>query len=103
KRTIDVCAALIGAILAAPVLVLLAAAVKLTSRGSALYSQQRVGLQGKLFTVYKFRSMCTDAEMGTGAVWARPGDSRVTPLGWFMRRTRLDELPQLWNILRGDM
>jgi lipopolysaccharide/colanic/teichoic acid biosynthesis glycosyltransferase len=68
-----------------------------------LYSQQRVGLQGKLFTVYKFRSMYTDAERGTGAVWARPGDSRVTPLGRFMRRTRLDELPQLWNILRGDM
>jgi len=103
KRTIDVCAALIGGVIVAPVLLALAIAVRWTSRGLALYSQQRVGLHGKLFTVYKFRSMYADAEAATGAVWAQPGDSRVTPLGRFMRRTRLDELPQLWNILRGDM
>jgi sugar transferase (PEP-CTERM system associated) len=103
KRTIDVAVALIGGVLVAPVLALLAIAVKLTSQGPALYRQQRVGLQGKLFSVYKFRSMHADAERATGAVWARPGDSRVTPIGRFLRRTRLDELPQLWNILHGDM
>jgi sugar transferase (PEP-CTERM system associated) len=103
KRTIDVCAALVGGVIVAPVLLALAMAVRWTSRGAALYSQQRVGLHGKLFTVYKFRSMYSDAEAATGAVWAQPGDRRVTPLGRFMRRTRLDELPQLWNILRGDM
>ena len=103
KRAIDVSAALLGGVLVAPVLAILAVTVKLTSRGHALYSQQRVGLQGRLFTVYKFRSMYSGAEAGTGAVWAQPGDRRVTPLGRFMRRTRLDELPQLWNILRGDM
>jgi lipopolysaccharide/colanic/teichoic acid biosynthesis glycosyltransferase len=62
-----------------------------------------VGLQGRLFEVYKLRSMRQDAEAATGAVWSRAGDTRVTPLGRFMRRTRLDELPQLWNVLRGEM
>jgi sugar transferase (PEP-CTERM system associated) len=103
KRGVDIIAAVSGGLLVAPAMIVLAALVKLTSRGPALYSQQRVGLQGRPFTVYKFRSMVTDAEAKTGAVWARAGDPRITKIGRFMRRTRLDELPQLWNILRGDM
>ncbi len=103
KRTIDVVAATFGLIVLSPVMVLLAAAIRMTSPGKALYSQERVGQHGQLFTVHKFRSMVSNAEAGTGAVWAKPGDSRITPLGRFMRRTRLDELPQLWNVLRGDM
>lgn len=103
KRAIDVAGSSLGLILTMPVLLLLGLAVRLTSHGGAFYSQLRVGLQGEVFTVYKFRSMNWDAEASTGAVWARKDDDRVTRLGAFMRRTRLDELPQLWNVLRGDM
>jgi sugar transferase (PEP-CTERM system associated) len=103
KRTIDVVVSSLGLVLTMPVLLLIGMAVRLTSHGGAFYSQQRVGLQGQVFTVHKFRSMSSDAEATTGAVWARKDDSRVTRLGGFMRRTRLDELPQLWNVLRGDM
>ena len=103
KRTVDLVAAGICLTLVAPIVLLLAIAVKLTSRGPAFYSQKRVGYHGKIFTVHKLRSMRADAEAGTGAVWSKPGDSRITPLGRFMRRTRLDELPQLWTILQGDM
>jgi lipopolysaccharide/colanic/teichoic acid biosynthesis glycosyltransferase len=84
-------------------MVIVATMVKLTSKGPVLYHQERVGQHGRVFTVHKFRSMVTDAEAGTGAVWARPGDVRVTPIGGFLRRVRLDELPQLWNVLLGDM
>jgi lipopolysaccharide/colanic/teichoic acid biosynthesis glycosyltransferase len=90
-------------VLAAPVLFLTALAVKLTSRGPILYSQTRVGKNGKLFTLYKIRSMLHDCEKDSGARWSTPGDSRVTPIGAFLRKTHLDELPQLWNVLRGDM
>jgi sugar transferase (PEP-CTERM system associated) len=103
KRTVDVVASAFGLIVTAPVLGIIAAAVKLTSSGPAVYKQQRVGLQNRIFTVYKFRSMRQDAEVGTGAVWARKNDNRVTPVGRILRRTRLDELPQLWNVLIGDM
>jgi sugar transferase (PEP-CTERM system associated) len=103
KRTVDLVVAVAGGLLLAPVMVVLAVLVRLTSSGPALYTQQRVGLQGQPFTVYKFRSMVTGAEAATGAVWARPGDNRITKIGRLMRRTRLDELPQLWNIIRGDM
>lgn len=103
KRIIDVTAAVGILIVTGPILGLLALAVRLTSPGPAFYSQMRVGLQGSLFRVYKVRSMRQDAEASTGAVWSRVGDTRVTPLGRFMRRTRLDELPQLWNVLRGEM
>jgi len=103
KRLFDVAAGLAGLTIAAPLLALVAVAVKLTSRGPALYSQQRVGQHGRLFTVYKFRSMRQDAEAGTGAVWAQKNDARVTRIGRFIRRTRLDEMPQLWNVLAGDM
>jgi sugar transferase (PEP-CTERM system associated) len=104
KRAIDVSAASLGLLLAGPVMLLVAAAVKLTSRGPALYHQQRVGQYGRVFTLHKFRSMCVDAEAATGAVWAaKAGDPRITRIGGVLRRTRLDELPQLWNILAGDM
>jgi exopolysaccharide biosynthesis polyprenyl glycosylphosphotransferase len=90
-------------VLALPIMVAVAIAIKITSRGPVLYRQQRVGQHGRVFTVHKFRSMRQDAEKDTGAVWARLNDDRVTPVGRLIRRSRLDELPQLWNVLRGDM
>jgi len=86
-----------------PVMVVVGALVKSTSRGPMLYHQTRVGLQGREFTVHKFRTMCQDAERSTGPVWSTANDSRVTPIGRFLRRTRLDEIPQLWNVLVGEM
>jgi lipopolysaccharide/colanic/teichoic acid biosynthesis glycosyltransferase len=77
--------------------------VKCTSRGPMLYHQTRVGLHGHQFTVHKFRTMCEDAERSTGPVWSTANDARVTPIGKFLRRTRLDEMPQLWNVLIGEM
>ncbi|MCL4813194.1 MAG: TIGR03013 family PEP-CTERM/XrtA system glycosyltransferase [Vicinamibacteraceae bacterium] len=103
KRAGDAVFAALGLVIAAPVMLLVAAAIKLTSPGPALYHQVRVGLQGRHFTIHKFRSMRTDAEAGTGAVWAQQNDDRITPVGRIIRKTRLDELPQLWNVLRGDM
>ncbi|HEX2456135.1 MAG TPA: TIGR03013 family XrtA/PEP-CTERM system glycosyltransferase [Vicinamibacterales bacterium] len=103
KRALDVFMSLVGLIVAAPIMLAVAAAVRLTSRGPVVYSQQRVGQHGRVFTVHKFRSMQDDAEKETGAVWARVNDDRITPLGHFLRRTRLDELPQLWNVLSGHM
>jgi len=102
KRTLDLALAILGLIFAAPLMVLTAVAVKLGSRGPILYWQERVGEHGRVFTLCKFRSMRTDAEDGT-PVWACDGDERVTGVGRFIRVTRLDELPQLWNVLRGDM
>jgi len=95
--------ALFGFIVTLPVMLAAAILVKLTSRGPALYRQTRVGLNGKLFTVYKFRSMRDGAEASTGAVWASPRDPRITWVGRWLRRLRIDEFPQLWNVLRGDM
>jgi len=104
KRAMDILLASVGLIVGTPIMLLVALAVKLTSPGPILYHQLRVGLNGQLFTVHKFRSMRPDAEAGTGAVWAsKAGDPRVTPIGRFMRRSRLDELPQLWNVLIGEM
>ncbi len=103
KRGLDLVAAGIGSVLAAPLMLLVALAIKVTSPGPALYHQSRVGRHGRLFTVHKFRSMRVDAEAATGAVWSQADDPRITRLGKFLRRTRLDELPQLWNVLRGDM
>ena len=103
KRTIDLVLALIGIVLAAPLMLLVALAIRLTSKGPVLYHQQRVGQHGRVFTLHKFRSMRTDAEKETGAVWARQNDDRITPLGHFLRRSRLDELPQMWNVLCGHM
>jgi len=103
KRVLDAVCAAVGLVLLSPLMLLTVLAIKLTSRGPALYHQQRVGQGGKVFTVHKFRSMRVDAEAATGAVWAKANDSRVTPVGRFIRRTRLDEVPQLWNVLVGEM
>ncbi|MPY87928.1 MAG: TIGR03013 family PEP-CTERM/XrtA system glycosyltransferase [Luteitalea sp.] len=103
KRAMDVFAAVVGLVITAPLVALVALAVKLTSPGPVLYRQQRVGHHGTLFTLVKFRSMYADAEAASGAVWAQLNDPRVTPIGRFLRITRLDELPQLWNVLRGHM
>jgi sugar transferase (PEP-CTERM system associated) len=102
KRILDVWVSAIGLVLAAPLMALTAFAIKLESPGPILYSQVRAGEYGKLFTIYKFRSMRTDAEKA-GAQFAQENDPRVTRVGNFIRKTRLDELPQLWNVLRGDM
>lgn len=103
KRTVDVLAAGLGLVVVSPLLLVVAAAVRLTSAGPALYHQKRIGERGRTFTVHKFRTMRTDAEETTGPVFATVHDPRVTPIGEFLRRTRLDELPQLWNILGGEM
>jgi sugar transferase (PEP-CTERM system associated) len=95
--------ALVALVLAAPIMLLVALLVKLTSSGPILYRQTRVGMNGVPFTVFKFRTMRTDAEEGTGAVWAKKNDPRVTPIGRYLRASRLDEFPQLFNVLRGEM
>jgi Undecaprenyl-phosphate glucose phosphotransferase len=103
KRLMDVVLSLVGLVVLSPLLALLAALVKLTSPGPVFYRQERCGLNGRPFFMLKFRSMPVDSEQKTGPVWARKGDARCTPLGAFLRKTSLDELPQLWNVLRGDM
>jgi len=103
KRGLDIVAASIGLLITGPVILATAALIKLTSPGPAFYSQRRVGRNGRVFTVHKLRSMRADAERDTGPVWADRTDARVTPIGRFLRRSRLDELPQFWNILTGDM
>lgn len=90
-------------LITAPVSLVVAVLVKLTSAGPVLFRQQRVGLRGRIFVLYKFRSMYVDAEARTGAVWAARNDPRVTPVGRWIRKYRLDELPQLVNVLKGDM
>jgi sugar transferase (PEP-CTERM system associated) len=102
KRLFDVALAMIGMVLAAPLMLLTALAVRLDSPGPIFYCQERVGEDGRVFTLCKFRSMRVDAEQGT-PVWAKDNDDRVTRVGRFIRLARLDELPQLWNVLRGDM
>jgi lipopolysaccharide/colanic/teichoic acid biosynthesis glycosyltransferase len=120
-RAFNVTAALVMLVIASPLFLLTALAVRLTSRGPVLYTQTRVGLDrrwnrtralherrtedlgGAPFTIYKFRSMRVDAEQEGEAVWATSDDDRVTPVGRLIRRSRLDELPQLFNVLRGDM
>jgi lipopolysaccharide/colanic/teichoic acid biosynthesis glycosyltransferase len=103
KRALDIVVSAIGLVLAAPIAVIVMGLIKLTSPGPVFYRQARVGQDGKTFMITKFRSMRVDAEVGTGPVWAQKNDSRVTPIGGFLRRSRLDEIPQLWNALRGDM
>lgn len=105
KRAFDIVASVCGLILAAPLMLLSVVLLKLESaRDPILYHQVRIGLNGAPFTIHKFRTMRTDAEAGTGPVWsAGDKDPRITAVGRFMRKTRLDEIPQLWNVLRGDM
>jgi len=102
KRAVDVLVALLGLLLSLPLALLIALAIKLDSPGPVLFRQKRVGLHGRIFTIYKFRTMQDGAE-ANGARWADPRDPRVTRIGRFLRLSRLDELPQLWNILKGDM
>jgi lipopolysaccharide/colanic/teichoic acid biosynthesis glycosyltransferase len=120
-RILNVVVAMLGLVISAPFLLLIAVAIKLTSRGPVLYKQTRIGLDrrqgtkpshedsrindlgGRPFTMYKFRTMVKAAENDTREVWATPRDARVTAIGRLLRVTRLDELPQLWNVLAGDM
>jgi lipopolysaccharide/colanic/teichoic acid biosynthesis glycosyltransferase len=103
KRTVDFLVALSLLLVTAPVLALAALLVKLTSSGPALYSQTRSGANGRPFSIYKLRTMSHNCESLSGPRWSTPGDSRITPLGRFLRRSHVDELPQLWNVIRGDM
>lgn len=103
KRAMDVVFAIIGLIVSSPLWPLIGALVKIDSPGSVFYRQVRVGYMENPFTLYKFRTMGMDAESETGAVWAQENDSRLRPIGKFLRKTRLDELPQLINVLKGEM
>lgn len=102
KRVFDFCLALFCSLVFAIPAVIIAICVAATSKGPVIYSQKRLGKDGKEFDIYKFRTMVIDAEKD-GAVWAKKNDDRVTPVGAFLRKTHLDELPQFWNILIGDM
>jgi sugar transferase (PEP-CTERM system associated) len=103
KRTIDLMLSFVMAVLSFPLMLLTAAAIWLESGAPVLYCQERVGENGRSFTLCKFRSMRTDAEKGGTPIWAKDGDDRITRVGRFIRKTRLDELPQLWNVVAGDM
>jgi lipopolysaccharide/colanic/teichoic acid biosynthesis glycosyltransferase len=103
KRAFDLVLAGTLLVLTAPLILLACLLVKLTSRGPVLYSQVRLGLRGRPFTIYKIRTMVHDCERLSGPRWASKRDPRVTPVGRWLRRTHLDELPQLWNVLWGDM
>jgi exopolysaccharide biosynthesis polyprenyl glycosylphosphotransferase len=103
KRTFDVLAAGIALLLAAPLLVVVALIMRATSSGPIFFRQLRLGEAGRVFEICKFRTMVEHAEEDGVAVWATEDDARITPIGRVLRRTRLDELPQLWNVLRGDM
>ena len=103
KRAFDVALAGAGLLISLPLWLVFGAAIKLEDGGPVFYSQPRVGFRGRIFEALKFRSMRANAESGVGAVQAVENDPRVTRVGRFMRRTAMDELPQLWNIFRGDM
>lgn len=114
KRIIDIIGALTGIILTSPVLIIVAIWIKIDSKGPVFFAQSRVGRDGALFMIYKFRSMCTDAEvllgklkkeneMSSGPMFKMKDDPRITKIGKFIRKTSIDELPQLINILKGDM
>jgi exopolysaccharide biosynthesis polyprenyl glycosylphosphotransferase len=103
KRVLDIGLSVLGLVIFGLLLLPLAVLIRLDSPGSVFYGQQRVGKNGRVFRIWKLRSMVSDAEAATGAVFAQKNDARVTRVGRFLRKTRLDELPQLWNVLRGDM
>jgi len=103
KRSVDIVMALTILTLTAPLMLITAIIIRIESSGKVIYTQKRVGKDFKEFTVYKFRSMCSNAEAKTGAVWASKNDSRITRVGKFIRKTRIDELPQLFNIIIGNM
>lgn len=103
KRLFDFVLSLCLTLILSPIMILISAAIKLSDGGSIFYGQERVGRDQKSFMLYKFRTMIVDAEKSTGPVWAYQGDDRVTLIGRFLRRFNLDELPQLWNVLKGNM
>lgn len=103
KRALDFIGGIVAGIIALPILCIVALLVKWSSPGPVFFSQTRVGRLGRKFTMYKVRTMVADAEKQSGAVWAKENDPRTTRIGQFLRTTRLDELPQLWNIIRGEM
>jgi sugar transferase (PEP-CTERM system associated) len=103
RRVVSTVSALILTVVTIVLVPLIALLIKLTSPGPILYRQQRVGLQGRVFQCYKFRTMRSDAEADTGPTWACDDDPRITKIGRFLRASRLDEIPQLWNVLKGDM
>jgi sugar transferase (PEP-CTERM system associated) len=103
KRLASILLSIVGLIIGLPLFPLIALGIKLTSKGRVFYSQERVGCDGAIFHCYKFRTMRADAEADTGPTWASDDDPRITPIGHFLRTLRLDEIPQLWNVLRGDM
>ena len=103
RRIIDTIIALVSLIVLSPILLIVAIAICLESKGGAIFKQKRIGLNGKPYDKYKFRSMVKNAQnIGTG-VYSFEGDPRITKVGHFIRRTSIDELPQLWNIVKGDM
>lgn len=102
KRTFDICSCSVALILLAIPMAVIALKIKKESAGPVIYAQRRVGKNGRVFELYKFRSMYQDAEVH-GARWAKDEDPRVTPFGRFLRNKRLDEIPQFWNVVRGDM
>ncbi|MFP4472680.1 MAG: exopolysaccharide biosynthesis polyprenyl glycosylphosphotransferase [Candidatus Omnitrophota bacterium] len=103
KRLLDIAAGITGLIVLSPLYALVALLIKLSSRGPVFYTQTRVGQYGRVFTMYKFRTMKVDAEKETGAVWAKESDDRLIPVGKFLRKMHIDEIPQFVNILKGDM
>jgi lipopolysaccharide/colanic/teichoic acid biosynthesis glycosyltransferase len=103
KRCFDIFVAAASLVCLSPLLASIAAAVRLSDGGPIFYRQTRVGLDGRRFTMIKFRSMRDDAERDLGAIWSVPHDPRCTELGYYLRRSGFDELPQLWNVLRGEM
>ncbi len=103
KRTFDILVATTGLLLGAPLMLAAAAAVRLTSKGPVLFRQVRLGEGGQEFTLLKFRTMCVDAEQSGTPQWAQANDPRVTPVGRFFRKSRIDEMPQMWNVLQGAM
>jgi exopolysaccharide biosynthesis polyprenyl glycosylphosphotransferase len=103
KRILDIMVSLAVLIIAFPLLIIIAIAIRLTSKGPAIYKQKRVGRNGRLFTIYKFRTMYNDAEKHSGPTWAKKDDPRITKIGYWLRKLRIDEIPQLLNVLKGDM
>lgn len=103
KRILDICFSIMGLVVMAPFFAIIAVMIKLTDGGPVFYKQERLTLNGKIFKLYKFRTMVENAEQNSGARLASKNDDRVLPVGRFLRATRLDELPQFWNILKGDM
>ncbi len=103
KRFFDLVVSLVALVVASPILLITAIAIKVESKGPAIFIQQRVGKNGKVYDMYKFRSMCVGAEQQEGGVFCKKGDARVTKVGAFIRATSIDELPQLVNIIKGEM